>query len=406
MSMDERRTIEVSTPGVGSRYAVEVGGGILAGLGERVAALTNGRRAMLVCDEGVPERLVTRAEGSLARAGFGVVRMSVRAREDEKSLETGSRLIHGLAEARLERSDVLVSLGGGIVGDVAGFASACYRRGIGFVQCPTTLLSMVDASVGGKTGVNLTVSGGMRKNLAGAFHQPLLVVADVEALDSLSARVFRAGLGECLKHGMIAGGIDDGLLEWTVGRLGTLLGGKGRGVGDGGMGGRGAMLVELVARNVGVKKRFVEADERETSGDAQRSRMLLNLGHTYAHALESVGARVGGLGWAGGAGGDDRVQHGEAVLLGLVAATHAAAAMGLVDGARGEAIRGMVESVGLGTRVGGLPDDGALIALMGEDKKASGGHLRVVLPDGERTARVVESPDRAVLSAGWVAIRG
>lgn len=384
----QARTIGVRLGEAERLYDIVIGAGVLRELGERLATLTGGRSAMVVVDDGVPTRLVEVAERSLVDAGFHCVRAMMHASEAEKSLATAGRLIHSLAEARLERTDALVALGGGIVGDVTGFAAASYRRGIQLVQCPTTLLSMVDASVGGKTGVNLMLADGMRKNLAGAFYQPRLVLADVQALDTLPERVLRAGLGECLKHGMISTGIDDGLFAWTLDQLEAICAGD------------APARTELVARNVAVKKFYVEGDERETSSDAKRSRMLLNLGHTYAHALESVTNLS--------PDGDPThapLMHGEAVLLGLVAASHAAAAAGMFDAAEAALVRDAVERLGLATRVAGLPGNRAMIERMADDKKAAAGRLRVILPDGPGSARVVENPPKSVLEAGWEAIR-
>lgn len=413
-------------------YDAVIGAGVLRELGQRAAALVPGRRAFLITDDALPPAIVSRAVDSLAAAGFTVTRASVHPTEPNKSLGTFARLLDELAATKHERADPVIALGGGIVTDLAGFVAASYRRGVPVIQCPTTLLAMVDAAVGGKTGVNLVVGKGSReegikgsshgrratasldpsipssldpfllKNMIGAFWQPRLVLVDTDALASLPDRHFRAGLAECLKHGLLsAGAISPGgtdgarsvpsaarLFEWTSTHLPKILGRD------------SATLAELIERNIRVKAAVVAGDEREEKPSSHGGRALLNLGHTFAHALESFPALSPTNDPA-----DAPLQHGEAVALGLVAAAAASAAMGRLSQADAERVRDAVARAGLPTSVTGLPPDRVLIDAMAHDKKASGGKLRLILPITLGECAVFEAPDERVLSSGWGAIR-
>ena len=377
-------------------YEVVVGTGLLASLGERCRDLfPKSTRVFVVHDNNLPSETVSVTHDALRAHGFEVAGDGVNALESNKTVATVDRLLHELAETRHERTDPVVALGGGIVGDVAGFVAASYKRGVPIVQCPTTLLAMVDASVGGKTGVNLATRSGLKKNLIGAFWQPSLVLADVDTLRSLPKRELSAGLGECLKHGLIAsspagpGESEPGMLfeETTEHCVRLRMGELDR-------------AVELVAKNVRVKAAFVAGDERETAPSAAGGRALLNLGHTFAHAIETL-AHLS-------PDGDPEhapLLHGEAVALGLVCAAGAAKASGLVDDGYEERVRIGVERIGVVSRLMGLPDDESLLERMMHDKKVAAGMLRLVLPDGIGTCKVVENPDLEVVSAGWDAIR-
>jgi len=336
-------------------------------------------------DNGLPERVVERALDSLEVAGFDVTRYGYAPSEERKSLAEYERLLGAIAGSRHERNDPVIALGGGILGDLAGFAAATYRRGVPIVQCPTTLLSMVDASVGGKTGVNLAAAGGLKKNLVGAFHQPRLVLADIEALSSLPDRAFRAGLAECVKHGMIAGDwADPGLLDWTAASLGAILNRD------------ASALVTLVYRNVTLKAAVVGRDEREEAV-WDLGRAVLNLGHTFAHAIETLPGVVP-------VGQNPPIQHGEAVALGLLAASRCAAHMGLCGPEVERQTRDILDRAALPT-VAGLPPVRDIAAAMAHDKKSTGGHLRVVLPTGPGRVRVVADPPEAAIASGLGAIR-
>lgn len=380
------RSIPVS---LGSRsYEVRIGSGILANLGPWTAPLTRGRRAFLIADSNLPSATIASATASLTGAGFTVSPASVRATEPDKSLESAARLLTQVAEQKLDRLDPIVALGGGIIGDLAGFVAAIYRRGIPVIQCPTTLLSMVDASVGGKTGVNLRTSAsgdsGLKKNLIGSFHQPILVVADVATLGSLPDRELRCGLAECVKHGLIAA--DNGeLLAWTETGVPRILARD------------PAALIDLVERNVRVKAAIVGQDEREDPD--KNIRALLNLGHTFGHAIETLPNLSPDANPA-----QAPLHHGEAVALGLVAAARCAQSLGLSERSIGDRLVSLLTRIGLPVRVSGLPDPAATIAAMHHDKKVMAGQLRLILPTTSGV-RVIDDPGEAAIRAGLGAIR-
>ncbi len=378
-------------------YDVLVGPALLPRAAELALAALPSRPAKMhiVADTGVPEPLRAAVEASLRGSGIDTAVSLVYPTETDKSIATWARLLHDVAARRLDRGDALLALGGGIVGDITGFVAAAYRRGIAVVQCPTTLLSMVDAAVGGKTGVNLPVTSRgvevLTKNTVGAFHQPVLVLADLHALDSLPPRVFASGLAECVKHGMLSRAFGDpDLFAWLEARVDLI---RGRDAGT---------LGELVARCIAVKARVVEGDERETAPTAGRA--LLNLGHTFAHAIETLPNLSPTDDPA-----DAPLMHGEAVALGLVAATAAATAAGTLQGPLLARVSNILQANGLPTRARGLPDDDTLLDRMGHDKKADAGRLRFILPDGEGSARIVHAdalgPTLAPIRAGLAAIR-
>ncbi len=344
-------------------------------------------RAFLVVDDNLPAETIGVAAASLESVGFAVSVERLVATETNKSVAAAERLLVALDLSGHERRDPVVALGGGIVGDIAGFAAAVYRRGVPVIQCPTTLLAMVDASVGGKTGVNLAVAGSLRKNMVGSFWQPRIVVADVASLRSLGDRQFRAGLAECLKHGMIAGEIDPALADWTAASLPRLH------CRD------EAAIAELVERNVRIKAAIVAGDEREESTGAG-GRASLNLGHTFAHAIETIPHL---------SPDDDPANapllHGEAVALGLVAASACSETLGMAGAGFTDRVRRLVADAGLPVAVADLPGDDALLAAMLHDKKVAGGRLRLVLPIGPGRAEVVDDPPVAAVRAGLDAIR-
>jgi len=406
-------------------YDVHIGAGLLASLGERVRdALhkqrtggtptppamkgqatrraappgNDAQRAFLAYDDNLPDSLVETAAASLTRAGFIVTTHSVHASEQTKSLDTLASLLEALASATIERSDPVIALGGGVVGDVAGFAAAIYRRGAPVVQCPTTLLAMVDASVGGKTAVNLRVDGQLRKNMVGAFWQPALVLCDVAALDSLPDRQLRAGLAECVKHALIARstpardrlGSDatDVMLAWTEESIPKVLA-RDR-----------EALIAFITRNITVKTAVVEADEREEADDAVGGRALLNLGHTFAHAIEPLHNISPTNDPA-----DAPLLHGEAVALGLIAASACARALGMIDAKQASQTSVIVAKAGLPTCVANLPIDETLLSAMAHDKKQQDGQMRLVLPAGPGLAKVMRNPPADAVQAGLAAIR-
>ncbi|MBX3362129.1 MAG: 3-dehydroquinate synthase [Phycisphaeraceae bacterium] len=247
-------------------YEAVVGSGLIAEVGEHVRATlgTSPKHAALVTDSSLPVELVASADASLRLSGFLVSSVQLDATERNKSVREAERICTRMASARMERQDPVIAIGGGIVGDVAGFAASMYRRGVPVIQCPTTLLAMVDASIGGKTGANLEVPNAdgttsLLKNLVGAFHQPSLVLADVDCLGSLPIRHLRAGMAECLKHALISRDVEH------PGTHETDLFKQTRDIGQSLTEPNKGEMIELIARNLAVKARVVESDEHETS---------------------------------------------------------------------------------------------------------------------------------------------
>lgn len=406
MSDPARNAHDAEVPGaravrveLGARsYEALTGVGLLRELGARTARLfasgSRPGRAFLAFDGGLPASTVAAATSSLLNAGFEVHSAEVVATEERKSLETLEELLGAMARVRLERREPVIALGGGIVGDVAGFAAGVYRRGVRVVQCPTTLLSMVDASVGGKTGVNLRLSdGSLKKNMAGVFHQPALVLADVSTLDSLPSRMLRAGLAECIKHALLGADWNDpDLLDWTERSLPGVL--------------RGESLVrtELVARNVAIKARVVAADEREDAidedGGGGGGRALLNLGHTFAHAIETLPNLS-----PDGDPSHAPLQHGEAVALGLVAACRCAQSLGVAPASLADRVVRLLGLAGLPTGALGLPPTESIVETMFHDKKVAGGRLRLILPVAPGRCKVVLDPTPGAVRGAIDALR-
>ena len=271
-----------------------------------------------------------------------------------------------LIAQRIERKDLVIALGGGVIGDLAGFAAAILRRGVRFVQIPTSLLAQVDSSVGGKTGINSPQG----KNLIGAFHQPALVLADIDVLATLSPRDFRAGYGEVAKYGLLG---DESFFDWLETAGPTLSRDP-------------AALQRAVHHSVAMKAGIVQRDETE-----QGERALLNLGHTFGHALESA------------TGYSDRLLHGEGVAVGCTLAFELSARMGLCSQEAPSRVSAHFAAMGLPSRIaqipGDLPDDAALIALMGQDKKVQDGKLRFILARGIGQSFVTDAVDAADLRA-------
>jgi 3-dehydroquinate synthase len=319
-------------------YPVYVEPGLLARLGELVRTHLPGLRVAMIADDTV-HRLY---RGGRLGGGWDGETLTFPAGERSKSRETWSRLTDELLRRGFGRDSGIVALGGGVTGDLAGFVAATYMRGVPYLQVPTTLLSMLDASVGGKTGVDAAEG----KNLIGAFHHPVAVVADPRALATLPERVYRAGLAEAVKHGLIA---DRQYFEWMEREADHLLA-------------RDADVLEaLVRRSVEIKAEVVSEDEREGG-----RRAVLNAGHTVAHALERVT--------------DYRMPHGEAVGLGLVAEAALAAGLGLATPEAGARVVALLERLGLPTRLPEpVPADRVLAAMTG-DKKNRANVLRFALP--------------------------
>ena len=347
--------------GLGDRsYDIVIGRNLLATLGGRVAALRPGAKTAIVTDEKVARHHLAAAEAALQRAGLGTSRIVVPEGESSKTFPVFERVCEALIRERIERSDLVVALGGGVIGDLAGFAASAVRRGLDFVQVPTTLLAQVDSSVGGKTGIN----SAQGKNLIGAFHQPILVVADTALLDTLPPRQFRSGYAEVAKYGLLG---DAGFFAWLEANWQELFSG-------------GAAREHAIAVSCRMKAAIVARDERE-SGE----RALLNLGHTFGHALEAA------------TGFSDRLHHGEGVALGMVLAFQFSARSGLIAPAEAERVVRHLTAVGLPTRLadipGALPDTDRLMELIAQDKKVKRGKLTFILVRGIGQAFVAPDVD-------------
>lgn len=337
-------TIPVGGEGFAA-YEVVVGRGLLKEAGARVAALKP-TRAFIVSDETVAAIHGETVRAALEGAGLKTGIVTVPAGEASKSFEQLEAVLDRLLAEGLDRKSMVVALGGGVVGDLAGLAAALFMRGVDFVQVPTTLLAQVDSSVGGKTAID-TPRG---KNLIGAFHQPRLVLADIEALATLPVRQVRSGWAEVLKHGLIC---DAAFFDW--------LGGEGKA----GAEGDPDALERAVIRSVEIKSQIVGEDEKEAG-----RRALLNLGHTFGHALEAE------LGFG------DALTHGEAVALGCAMAFRFSARQGLCSAADAQKAEEGIRAAGLPTRLAEVDQAfsaEALIGRMAGDKKAEGGRLTLIL---------------------------
>jgi 3-dehydroquinate synthase len=301
---------------------------------------------VIVTDEQVALHHLAATVSALETAGLSAARVMVPPGESSKSYATFEQVCDRLLDARMERNDLVVALGGGMVGDLAGFAAAVVRRGLDYVQVPTTLLAQVDSSVGGKTGVNSRHG----KNLVGAFHQPILVLADTALLDTLPPRVFRAGYAEVAKYGLIN---DDPFFTWLEANWPEIFSG-------------GRAREHAIATSCRAKAAIVARDERET-GD----RALLNLGHTFGHALEAA------------AGFSDRLLHGEAIAIGMTLAFAFSVRLGLAPAAEADRVRRHLAAVGLPTQISQIPGDlprvEGLMELMAQDKKVRHGKLTLIL---------------------------
>ena len=346
-------------------YDIAIGRDVLARLGDAVKALRPGARTVIVTDETVAGHHLAATEASLAAAGVERARITVPAGEGSKNYATFEQVCEAIIAARIERGDLVVALGGGVIGDLAGFAAACVRRGLDFVQVPTTLLAQVDSSVGGKTGINSPQG----KNLIGAFHQPILVIADTALLDTLPERQFRAGYAELVKYGLLG---DAGFFDWLETNW--------REVFSGGQSSGNSAREHAIAVSCRGKAGVVARDERE-SGE----RALLNLGHTFGHAFEA------------GAGFSDRLLHGEAVALGMALAFDFSARRGLLSEAEAARASAHLDAVGLPTHVnqvpGGVPGVDALMDLIAQDKKVKRGKLTFILVRGIGKAFVESGVD-------------
>ncbi|MCC5831003.1 MAG: 3-dehydroquinate synthase [Phycisphaeraceae bacterium] len=363
-------TVEVILPH--HRYEVLIQCGALDQLGPQVHDRLPHRRCALILDQAIATTHGRQAADSLRGAGYEPLVADFATSEPLKSLDTVAAMLSKLAGDRIERKSPLVAMGGGILTDTAGFAAACWLRGVPLVMVPTTLLSMVDAAVGGKVGVNLPQG----KNLVGAFHQPSLVLIDPNVLATLPQRELRCGLAECIKHAIIR---DPDLWTWTSENLERVLALD-----------PGAMQT-LIARNVAIKAAVVMADEREAG-----ERAHLNFGHTFAHAIEAAQTSTPD---------ESRYHHGEAVALGMIAATTLAVLLDRADRGMLDELIALLDRAGLPVRADNLAPTARLMELMKLDKKVSDDRIRLILPRCIGEVEIDDSVPTRWIERAWDSIR-
>ncbi|MBW9054341.1 3-dehydroquinate synthase [Rhizobium mesosinicum] len=331
-------------------YDIMIGPGLIARAGSEIASRIKGRKAAVITDEHVAPLYLDALKASLDAAGIASADVVLPAGEKTKSFEHLINVCDKVLEARVERNDYVIALGGGVIGDLSGFAAGIVRRGVRFVQVPTSLLSQVDSSVGGKTGINSRHG----KNLIGVFHQPDLVLADTDVLNSLSEREFRAGYAEVAKYGLID---KPDFFAWLENNWQAVFAG-------------GSARIEAIAVSCQAKADVVVADERENG-----QRALLNLGHTFGHALEAATAYD-----------SSRLVHGEGVSIGMVLAHEFSARMNLASPDDARRVEAHLKAVGLPTRMseipGTLPPAEMLMDAIAQDKKVKGGKLTFILTRG------------------------
>ncbi len=362
----------VRVPLEGREYDIRIGRGLIAEAGAHIAPLLRRPRVAVITESRVAGLHLEALRAGLAAGGIDMSALLLEPGEASKSWAGLSRAVEWLIDQKVERGDMVLAFGGGVIGDLAGFAAAILRRGVRFVQIPTTLLAQVDSSVGGKTGINAPQG----KNLIGAFHQPSLVLADIEVLGTLSKRDFLAGYGEVIKYGCLG---DAAFFDWLE------VSGPALAAGD------MDLRAEAVRRSVEMKAGIVTRDETE-----QGERALLNLGHTFGHALEAA------------TGYSDRLLHGEGVAIGCVLAFELSARLGLMAQESPSRLRAHLVAMGMKKDLadikGSLPDAEGLLALMGQDKKVQAGQLHFVLARaiGEAFVTADVDPDmlRGVLRDG------
>ncbi len=347
-------------------YDIVIGRGLIPSLGRRLAALRPGAKVAVVSDETVAKHHLSAAVAATTGAALQTSTIVVPPGESSKSFGVFERLCDDLLSQRIERGDLVIALGGGVIGDLAGFAAAVVRRGLDYVQVPTTLLAQVDSSVGGKTAIDSRHG----KNLIGAFHQPILVVADTALLDTLPPREFRAGYAEVVKYGLIN---DAAFFTWLEANWREAFAG-------------GPAREHAIATSCRAKALTVSRDERETG-----ERALLNLGHTFGHALEAA------------AGFSERLLHGEAISLGMALAFEFSARRALLPSAEADRVARHLSAVGLPTRLaqvsGGFSGADRLMDLIGQDKKVKRGKLTFILARGIGGAFIAPDVDAAEVRA-------
>lgn len=359
---NEMKTVHI---GLGDRaYDIHIGHKLIEQAGTFLKDMFPNARFGIITDTNVAKAQLPRLQKALDARGLSHATITVPAGETSKRFDCLGEVIDGILAARLERDDIIIALGGGVVGDLAGFAAAIARRGMDFVQIPTSLLAQVDSSVGGKTGIN-TPRG---KNLVGAFHQPKLVLADLDTLATLPERQFRAGYAETIKYGLID---DEEFFFWLEENHAEICSG-------------GPARAEAIARACAAKARFVIADEKEAG-----ARALLNLGHTFGHALEAT------------TGYSDRLLHGEGVAIGMVLAHKFSAKLGIAPSQDAGRVIQYLQLSGLPTTLAEIPGEmpplEAMMDAIAQDKKVSRGALTFILTKGIGKAFVEKNVDPATV---------
>ena len=348
-------------------YDIAIGSGLLAEAGVRIKPFLKRPKVTIITDETVASLHMETLQSGLSNAGIASNYIAMPSGEKTKSWSSLETVVEWLVEQRVERDDIVIAFGGGVIGDLAGFAAAILRRGVNFVQIPTSLLAQVDSSVGGKTGINSPLG----KNLIGAFHQPKLVLADTDVLDTLSPREFTSGYGEVVKYGLLG---DAKFFNWLE-KNGTSL-----------TFGDQTNRVAAIKRSCEMKAEIVARDEKER-GD----RALLNLGHTFGHALEAA------TGYSG------RLLHGEGVAIGCALAFELSQKLGICSQEAPSRVRQHLAVMGmkkdLSDIAGELPDADGLIALMGQDKKVTDGKIAFILARSIGDAFVEKNVDMGVVKA-------
>ena len=346
-------------------YDVRIAQGLTARAGAEIAPLLTRNKVWIISEETVAGLHLEAMKEGLAADGISAETLILTPGEGTKNWENLTRCVEWLLTEKVERRDVVIAMGGGVIGDLVGFAAAILRRGVRFVQVPTSLLAQVDSSVGGKTGINT----GHGKNLVGAFHQPALVLADIDLLGSLKERDFLAGYGEVAKYGLLG---DAKFFEWLE------VNGPAMAAGD------AALRAEAVRHSVQMKADIVVRDETE-----QGDRALLNLGHTFCHALEAA------------TGYSDRLLHGEGVAIGCALAFEVSARMGLCSQEDPSRVRAHLSNMKMKRDISDiseeLPDAQGLLDLMGQDKKVQDGKLRFIMARGIGEAFVTSDVPREIV---------
>ena len=346
-------------------YDIKIGPGLLAQAGALALPHLQQKRVFVLTDENVATLHLEALRAGFAASGVAVQALALPAGEKTKGWPGLERAVEWLIEQRVERSDIVVAFGGGVIGDLAGFAAAILRRGVDFIQIPTSLLAQVDSSVGGKTGINSVLG----KNLIGAFHQPKLVLADTDVLGTLPPREFISGYGEVVKYGLLG---DADFFEWLEANGPEMASGD------------EARRIHAIRRSCEMKADIVARDEKE-HGD----RALLNLGHTFGHALEAA------------TGYSSRLLHGEGVAIGCALAFELSMRLGLCAQEDPSRVRAHLAAMGMKKDIadieGDLPDADGLIALMGQDKKVTDGKIAFILARGIGAAFVEKQVDMGVV---------